>query len=164
MSVIQTNAAVSPGNSGGGLFNAAGELIGIVNAKSTGDYAEGLGFAIPINTALPVAQDLIENGYVTGRPALGVTVLTISDAQTAAQYGVSNYGVYVIEVNAGSGAEAAGLQAGDMFVSVDNTVVSSTAELTDIISQHQVGDVLSVQISRDRQLLTVDVTLGESAS
>lgn len=63
-----------------------------------------------------------------------------------------------------AGAEAAGLQAGDMFVSVDNTVVSSTAELTDIISQHQVGDVLSVQISRDRQLLTVDVTLGESAS
>ena len=77
---------------------------------------------------------------------------------------MSNYGVYIIEVNAGSGAEAAGLQAGDMFVSVDNTVVSSTAELTDIISQHQVGDVLSVQISRDRQLLTVDVTLGESAS
>ena len=163
MSVIQTNAAVSPGNSGGGLFNSAGELIGIVNAKSTGDYSEGLGFAIPINTALPVAQDLMENGYVTGRPALGVTVVTVSDAQTAAQYGVSDYGVYVVQVNEGSGAEAAGLKPGDMFVSADNTVISSTSDLTNIISQHQVGDVLSVQVSRDRQLLTMDVTLGESS-
>ena len=95
MNLLQTNAAVSPGNSGGGLFNERGELIGIVNAKSSGQNAEGLGFAIPVNTAIQVAEELINNGYVTGRPAMGVTVLSINDAQTAFQYGVNQAGVYV---------------------------------------------------------------------
>ena len=121
MTLIQTNAAVSPGNSGGGLFNANGELVGIVNAKSDSSDAEGLGFAIPINTAVNIAQELISTGYVA-RPALGVTVISIQDAQTAMQYGVSNYGVYIMSVNPGSGAETAGLQKGDRIVSVGDTV------------------------------------------
>ena len=161
MTLIQTNAAVSPGNSGGGLFNAAGELIGIVNAKSTGDYAEGLGFAIPVNTAQQVATDLIERGFVSGRPVLGVTVLTISDTQTAMQYGVSSLGVYVKEVTPGGPAEQAGIQAGDRIVSVDDQLIEINSDLTNLIAGHAVGDVIDIQISRGRQLVAVQATLGE---
>ena len=89
MSLIQMDASVSPGNSGGGLFNMNGELVGIVNAKSSSSDAEGLGFAIPINDAIKVAQELLENGYVTGRPYLGITYLAVTDAQTAQQLGVN---------------------------------------------------------------------------
>ena len=81
MSLIQMDASVSPGNSGGGLFNMNGELIGLVNAKSSSSDAEGLGFAIPINDAIKVAQDLLENGYVSGRPYMGITYLAVTDAQ-----------------------------------------------------------------------------------
>ena len=82
MSLIQMDASVSPGNSGGGLFNMNGELIGLVNAKSSSSDAEGLGFAIPINDAIQVAQDLLENGYVSGRPYMGITYIAVTDAQT----------------------------------------------------------------------------------
>lgn len=161
MTLIQTNASISPGNSGGGLFNAEGDLIGIVNAKSVSDNAEGLGFAIPVNTAIQVATDLIQNGYVSGRPVMGVTVVTISDAQTAAQYGVSSYGVYVADVTENGPAAQAGVQKGDRIVSVDDTLIESNNDLTDLISSHAVGDTLNVQLSRDRQLMNVQVTLGE---
>ena len=161
MNLIQTNASISPGNSGGGLFNAEGDLIGIVNAKSVSDNAEGLGFAIPVNTAIQVATDLIQNGYVSGRPVMGVTVVTISDAQTAAQYGVSSYGVYVADVTENGPAAQAGVQKGDRIVSVDDTLIESNNDLTDLISSHAVGDTLNVQLSRDRQLMNVQVTLGE---
>ena len=113
MTLLQTNAAINPGNSGGGLFNSRGELIGMVVAKSSGSDVEGLGFAIPSNLVSKIAQELIANGYVTGRPALGVTVLSIENAQTAMQYGVSSLGVYITDVESGSAADKAGLQAGD---------------------------------------------------
>lgn len=161
MSLIQTNASVSPGNSGGGLFNMAGELIGIVNAKSADEDAEGLGFAIPVNTALAVAQDLLENGYVSGRPALGVTVLEISDAETAAYYGVSAYGVYIADVTKGGGADKAGLQVGDRIVAINGTEVTTTSDLTGVIGDCAVGDVVSLSIARSGQLMTVEVTLHD---
>lgn len=161
MRLMQTSAAVSPGNSGGGLFNANGELVGIVNAKSTGEYAEGLGFAIPINTAKQVAQDLIENGYVTGRPALGITVISISDAQTAMQYGVSSFGVYVQSVTSGSGADKAGMKVGDRIVSVGSQLVESTSDVTNALKDLNAGDVVEVQVDRNRELMTLNVTLGE---
>ena len=107
MTLLQTNASISPGNSGGGLFNANGELIGIVNAKSSYSEAEGIGFAIPIDQAMEIAQQLIENGAVI-RPALGVKILDVMDANTANQLGVSATGVYVVEVTAGGGAEGRG--------------------------------------------------------
>ena len=80
-----------PGNSGGALVNTHGELVGIVNAKSSDSDAEGLGFAIPVNDAVKVAQELLENGYVTGRPYLGISYYAVTDAQTAAQLGVNAY-------------------------------------------------------------------------
>ena len=164
MSLIQMDASVSPGNSGGGLFNMNGELIGIVNAKSSSSDAEGLGFAIPINDAIKVAQELLENGYVTGRPYLGITYLAVEDAQTAAQLGVNAYGVYVVEVVKGGPAEKAGLQAGDRIVSVDGTEIASKDDLGTLMQKHAAGDTLSITIAREGQMQTVNVTLGEKTA
>lgn len=162
MSLIQMDASVSPGNSGGALFNASGDLIGIVNAKSSGDYAEGLGFAIPINTAYNVAMDLIQSGYVTGRPQLGISVITITDAATAARYGVTSAGIYISQVNPGSGAEKAGLQAGDRIVSVDNVLAETANDVVSRVQEKSVGDTVSLQVARKGQLITVEVELTES--
>lgn len=161
MTLMQTSAAISPGNSGGGLFNTNGELIGIVNAKYSDEDAEGLGFAIPVNAMKTVVQDLLENGYVTGRPALGITVITVGDVQTAMQYGVSSLGVYVNSVDAGSGAEAAGMKAGDRIVSIGTQLVETTDDVTNALKAYNVGDVVEIQVDRDRELITLQVTLGE---
>ena len=164
MTLMQTSAAISPGNSGGGLFNTNGELIGIVNAKYSDEDAEGLGFAIPVNTMKTVVQDLLENGYVTGRPALGITVITVGDVQTAMQYGVSSLGVYVNSVDEGSGAEAAGMKAGDRIVSIGTQLVESTDDVTNALKSYNVGDVVEVQVDRGRELITLQVTLGEKTT
>ena len=164
MSLIQMDASVSPGNSGGGLFNMNGELVGIVNAKSSSSDAEGLGFAIPINDAIKVAQELLENGYVTGRPYLGITYLAVTDAQTASQLGVNAYGVYVVEVVKGGPAEKAGLQAGDRIVSVDGTEIASNDDLGTLMQKHAAGYTLSITIAREGQMQTVNVTLGEKTA
>ena len=161
MSLIQMDASVSPGNSGGGLFNMNGELIGIVNAKSSSSDAEGLGFAIPINDAIKVAQDLLENGYVTGRPYMGITYLAVNDAQTAAQLGVNAYGIYVVDVVSGGPADKAGLKAGDRIVSIDNTEVAQKTDLGTLMQEHSAGDTLSITVARDGQMQTVSLTLGE---
>ena len=162
MTLIQTDTSISPGNSGGGLFNANGELIGVVNAKSSYSEAEGIGFAIPINTAMDIAQQLIENGSVA-RPVLGVSILDINDASTAQQYGVSALGVYVADVTKGGGAEAAGVQRGDRIIAVDDTAVSSTTNLKSYLADKEVGDTVSLQVERDGKVLTLNVTLGSSA-
>lgn len=161
MTLLQTNASISPGNSGGGLFNANGELIGIVNAKSSYSEAEGIGFAIPIDQAMEVAQQLIENGAVI-RPALGVKILDVMDANTASQLGVSATGVYVVEVTAGGGAEAAGVQAGDRIIAVDDTAVSSSNSVKSYLADKQVGDTVNLQVEREGKVLTLTVTLGSS--
>ena len=161
MSLIQMDASVSPGNSGGGLFNMNGELIGIVNAKSSSSDAEGLGFAIPINDAIKVAQDLLENGYVTGRPYMGITYLAVNDAQTAAQLGVNAYGIYVVDVVSGGPADKAGLKAGDRIISIDNTEVAQKTDLGTLMQEHSAGDTLSITVARDGQMQTVSLTLGE---
>ena len=139
MTLIQTDASISPGNSGGGLFNANGELIGIVNAKSSYSEAEGIGFAIPINTAMEIGRQLIENGSVA-RPALGVKIVDVTDAQTAQQLGVSTMGVYIVEVTKGSGADAAGVQAGDRVLAVDDTAVSDSSALKNYLKDKGIGE------------------------
>ena len=161
MTLLQTNASISPGNSGGGLFNANGELIGVVNAKSSYSEAEGIGFAIPIDSAMEIAQQLIENGAVI-RPALGVKILDVMDANTANQLGVSATGVYVVEVTAGGGAEAAGVQAGDRIIAVDDTAVSSSNSVKSYLADKQVGDTVNLQVEREGKVLTLSVTLGSS--
>ena len=161
LTLIQTNASISPGNSGGGLFNMAGELVGVVNAKSEDSGAEGLGFAIPINTAISIAQDLLENGYVSGRPYLGITYVAVTDESTAQQLGVSNYGIYIVDVVSGSSADKAGLEPGDRIVSIDGAEIASRDDVTSIIDQHAAGDTISITVAREGQMLTVSATLGE---
>ena len=161
MNLLQTSAAINPGNSGGGLFNAKGELIGIVNAKSAESGIEGLGFAIPINTASDVAQELIEHGYVTGKVQLGVSLLKIPDEETAAQYRVSAPGVYVAQVTANSDAYYGGLRAADRIISVNGTNIEETQDLKDIVESSEVGDVLNMTIDRNGEEMQLTITLTE---
>ena len=161
MTLIQTNAAINPGNSGGGLFNTSGQLIGVVNAKSSGEDVEGLGFAIPINIASEVISDLIEYGYVTGRVDTGIEVLEISDFQSAMYYRVNVAGLYVYSVTKGSAAQQNGFQAGDLIKSVDGQEIKTDEDYNKIIESHKIGDVLSVVVSRRNQEYTLNLSLVE---
>ena len=104
---------------------------------------------------------LLENGYVTGRPYMGITYLAVTDAQTAAQLGVSAYGIYVVDVVSGGPADQAGLKAGDRIISIDNTEVAQKTDLGTLMQEHSAGDTLSITIARDGQMQTVSLTLGE---
>jgi serine protease Do len=161
MTLLQTSAAINPGNSGGGLFNAKGELIGIVNAKTSASGIEGLGFAIPINTAKEIAEELMNNGYVTGRVQLGVTLLTIADDQTATQYRVSEKGVYVSEISANSDAYYGGMKVGDRIVSVNGTEITTADEVKQVVEDSSVGDVLKFTVVRGQKSVDLEVTLTE---
>lgn len=159
MTLLQTSAAISPGNSGGGLFNTKGELIGVVNAKSSGSNVEGLGFAIPVNVVKEVAQDLIETGKVQGRLTLGITYLEISNLQAAQQYNVNVLGLYVQDVIENSNAQKAGLQPNDIIIAVDNEQVTTSAELKAALNSHKAGDTMTFTVVRDRQYVDLSVTL-----
>jgi len=159
MNLMQTNAAVNPGNSGGGLFNMRGELIGIVNAKSAGENVEGLGFAIPINDALTVSEQLLEYGYVRGKIMIGIETTTITDLSTARFYGLNNVGVYVIGLVKGYNDDV--LSIGDRIVSVNDTEVFSGEEIASIVKSSAVGDVLTFQIARNGKMMEVQVTCYE---
>ena len=155
LNVIQTNASVSPGNSGGGLFDAQGNLIGIVNAKSGESDAEGIGFALPINNVMSIATDLMTNGYVTGRPALGVTIQTMS-------YYNGSSALVVAGFSSNSKAQDAGLQEGDMIVAADGQTISSFADLRGIIQGKSIGDTIELTVIRDNSnLVDVSVPLVE---
>lgn len=158
MTLLQTNAAINPGNSGGGLFNENGELIGIVNAKSTGEAVEGLGFAIPSNIAKTIIEDLMSDGYVSNRPYLGVS---LQDQTNQYGFNKSSTSVYIASVVANSAASKAGLTSGDQIVSVDGQEVSSASEVKTIINQHSANDTIEITIIRNNQQKTVQVTLGE---
>ena len=161
MTLLQTNAAINPGNSGGGLFNGRGELIGIVNAKSSGTDIEGLGFAIPINDAMSVFDDLIEYGYVSGRVDVRMEMLEISHTATAYMYRVSQLGVYVYSVESGSYAQSAGLKAGDYILSVDGKEISSLADFNSAIDAHSVGEQVEISVLRGKTVHDFTITLTE---
>lgn len=148
MTLLQTTAAINPGNSGGGLFNLAGELIGVVNAKMSEEGIEGLGFAIPSNTALAAATDLLTQGYVTGRPDVGFTVMEITDMKTALQYGVSYSGVYVMQLGANAPESVKTL---DCIVSVNGQSVADADDFKSALYASSVGDTLTVTFLRKEQ-------------
>ena len=156
MRLLQTNAAINPGNSGGGLFNMKGELVAIVNAKSSGTGIEGLGFAIPINYAYEIATELLTNGYVSGRPALGISYIEISNYMDLMRYGVNAYGIYVYD-----GGESP-LQNGDRIVSFGEYEVSDSASLKNAIQQFKVGDKVEIMVARGGKFTKLTVTLIES--
>ena len=163
MTLMQISASVNPGNSGGGVFDQYGNLIGLVVAKSSGSDVEGLGFAIPSNTVASVAESLISNGYVTGRPAAGITIVDLTSASDAMKYGVSVTGVYIQEVT-GSNAESAGLKAGDLIYMIDGEQVTGSDMLVQTIQSHEIGDKVTFTIVRDDQMMEIQVTLAEATS
>ena len=161
MTLLQTDASINPGNSGGGLFDGAGNLIGIVVAKSSGSDIEGLGFAIPINDAAAIAKELIENGRVTGRPLIGITVIDATTKALAQQYGYAIPGVYIHEVSSEE-AKAAGLQAGDMIQAVNGKTLKYRTELTAMVNEHKPGDTITLTIVRGNRTMDIDTVLIEA--
>ncbi|HAL30408.1 MAG TPA: hypothetical protein DCP20_06800 [Coriobacteriia bacterium] len=166
-SLIQTDAAINPGNSGGALTDAGGRLIGINTLIQTGSeyvaQSAGVGFAIPVDYAISVADDLIETGRAE-HPYLGVSSMTISE-QIAAWYELPvDAGVLVDSVAPGSPAERAGVQAGDIIVRIGDGQVASMEDMFLAIRSHQIGDDVTVGIVRGEETLTLDVTLGSDGA
>lgn len=161
MTLLQTNAQVNPGNSGGGLFNANGELVGIVNAKQSATEVEGIAFAIPINNVLDILSDLKEYGYVTGKVDLGIDFTDITSDETAFYYGVNQTGCYVLSVDSGSNAEKAGVTRGDLVTKVNDTDVSSSSNITTALEKAEVGDTVTFTVSRRGTSKTISFVLEE---
>ena len=155
MQLLQTNAAINPGNSGGGLFNMNGELIAIVNAKSSGPAIEGLGFAIPINYAYDIAKELIDNGYVTGRPSLGISYIEIDDYMDLMRYRVNSYGIYVYD------GGSTDLKNGDRMIKLGDYEVTNSATLKSAIQSYKVGDTVTITVVRGGVYTDISVTLIE---
>jgi serine protease Do len=166
MTVLQTNCAVNPGNSGGPLLNQYGQVIGIISSKIMGGTTrsvEGLGFAIPSSTAVPLMLQLIEDGYIKGRPAIGIIVDTSYNPLVADFYGLPA-GVRVTGVNEHSDAFARGLQANDIITHINGAAVQSIGEVNDIKNQFTAGDTLRFTVHRLGETLTMDVKLMEEGS
>jgi serine protease Do len=156
MTLLQVSAPINPGNSGGGLFNMAGELIGIVNAKIADESIEGLGFAIPVDTAYEIILQIIDHGYVQGRPALGFEIVDVTSVQTAMRYFNSFYtGVYVYDQNHDV------VKYGDLILSVNGIEPGSVAALQGMVADMRVGDTLEILVYRNREKVTVTVTVTE---
>ena len=156
MTLLQTSAAVNPGNSGGGLFDLDGRLVGVVNAKSTGDDIEGLAFAIPANTVKEVTAALIEHGYVPGRPQLGIYVAQLSRAASGWQNYFDKPGLYVTK-----SFEDNGLKLGDRLVEADGRKIGSAADISVVLNLHSVGDTVSVTVSRGGKEVKLSIKLTE---
>lgn len=160
MKLLQTDSSINPGNSGGGLFNGDGQLIGLVVAKSAGSDVEGLGFAIPINTAASVAQQLMDKGYVSGQPWTGMTYTEGSSGLDFLFGGSSGGTVYIYSVDTDT-AKKAGFKPGDVVFAVDDHQIASIDDLTSIISSHKVGDKLKYTVVRDGETMDLTITLQE---
>ncbi len=159
MVLLQTNAAINPGNSGGGLFNMAGKLIGIVNAKASGEDIEGLGFAIPVDFAHCIIEDLINYGYVRGVVDHGLIMLDVSEQNLPAayrKYGITTTGVIVIVSE-----NTEELLLGDRIISINGTGVSSSSEVDLLCKSFRVGDTITVSVVRDMTICEVKMTLRE---
>lgn len=153
MVLLQHNAAVSPGNSGGALFNMKGELIGIVNAKSSTTGAEGIGFAIPINTALAVYNDLVNYGYVTGRPDSGLTLEMVVRRV--------GYFYYQYDVCIAASRYTDELKRDDIVLSIDGVKPVDVNEAQAMLEAHEIGDVVTIVVQRNNREYTVELTIRE---
>lgn len=160
INMFQIDAAVNSGNSGGPVYNSAGQVVGVVTAKNSAAGVEGLGFAIPIDDAAHIANQILEYGYVTDRADLGLTVLTVPSS-VAERYGMAP-GAYVQAVTGGGPAEKAGIRAGDIITAVDGKTVDGRTELTTILRTYAVGDTVTVTLWRDGRNVDLAATLGES--
>ena len=166
MTLLQTSAAINSGNSGGALFLNDGTLIGIVNAKSSGATSsgatiEGLGFAVPIDLAKPIISDIMDYGFVTGRPYLGVTTKNVS-------YGMGMFSYYtypqVISVIPDSPADKAGIKENDIITAINGKSINSSTELRVAINTYRIGETVTITIQRGNSSFDVEVTLLEKTS
>lgn len=158
MTLLQHNASVNPGNSGGGLFNINGELVGIVNAKSSGEGIEGIGFAIPVETYKKIVTELIEHGYVTGRPQIGIQAYEVLNSQAlyslpedvrTSVMGIGSFGVYIANDNAVTYAKGSQkLKPGDYVASVDDQLLKEFADFSALLSEKKVGDTVKLTVYR----------------
>ncbi|BCJ87531.1 S1C family serine protease [Effusibacillus dendaii] len=160
--VLQTDAAINPGNSGGALINIAGQLVGINSAKIATQGVEGLGFAIPIDEAKPIIDQLITNHKVT-RPALGVSIQgEVASIPASYKAGLPiNYGVVVGDVASGSSAAKAGIKSGDILAKIDDTQINTFLDLRKYLFSKKPGDTVQMTLYRDNKPQTVKVQLGE---
>lgn len=164
MTLIQTDTAINNGNSGGPLINSSGQVIGINSAKMSSTYSgeatvEGIGFAIPMSEAKSIVDDLINYGYVTGRPQLGISCQDVTEAVSQA-YNIP-VGAYIFSVTAGGAADQAGLQPGDVITGIQDQTISTTEELNAVKNQYKAGDTITLIYVRAGETKKVDVTLAE---
>ena len=160
--LIQTNATINSGNSGGALVNSKGKVVGINSAKLVASNAEGMGFALSINEVRPIVEEIISKGHVS-RPYLGVSINSQYqvDAETAERYEIP-MGIQIAEVAVHGPAERAGLQAGDIIYKVNDTLIQNFDDLSDIIDESKVGDKLRILANRNGEKVVADVILGEA--
>lgn len=156
--LIQTDAAINPGNSGGALVDAEGHLIGINSAKISHEGIEGIGFAIPINEAKPIIEELIKNGKIQ-RPYLGLRGI---DKETAEKYGISvtAEGITVVQIDVNGPAYAEGVRPGDVIQSVDGNQVTSMLELKKALDNYKPGQVVSISLLRNGTTFTMNIRLS----
>ncbi|MBR2577939.1 MAG: trypsin-like peptidase domain-containing protein [Erysipelotrichaceae bacterium] len=164
MTLLLTNAEVNSGNSGGGLFDMNGNLIGVVNAKGitsgyTGTNVEGISYAIPSSTVRKIVEQLLNNGYVKDRPALGVKVYT---QEYNLRYNIE--GLVVSEVIEGGAADKAGIKAGDIIKSIDGIELSEFSQLAKLLDDYQIGDKVKLEIERDGDMLSLTCVLQETVN
>ena len=164
MTLIQTDTAINNGDSGGPLINSSGQVIGINSAKMSSTYSgeatvEGIGFAIPMSEAKSIVDDLINYGYVTGRPQLGISCQDVTEAVSQA-YNIP-VGAYIFSVTAGGAADQAGLQPGDVITGIQDQTISTTEELNAVKNQYKAGDTITLTYVRAGETKKVDVTLAE---
>lgn len=167
MTVIQTDAAINSGNSGGALVNSNGQVIGInsmkLSSSSSGDSVEGMGFAIPSNEVVTIVNQLVKKGKIT-RPQLGIKVAAIAELNSyyKKQLGISTSlkkGLYVVSVTSGSAAASAGIKKGDVITAADGKTVNDVATLHSILYSHNVGDKVKITVNRNGKAMTFTVTL-----
>lgn len=164
--LIQTDAAINHGNSGGPLVNLAGEVIGVntlvVRSTQGGDVAEGLGFAIPVNTAQAIAEQIIEQGYFA-RPYMGISFQPINPS-IAERYNLpADWGAYVTQVEPGSPAAQAGLQENDIITKIGEIAIDETHSYINSLFEHQPGDTIPLTVMRNGEEVQLQITLGETS-
>ena len=163
INMFQVDVAINNGNSGGPIFNTRGEVVGIATAKFAATGIEGLGFALPINDAVYLANDIIENGYVSGKAELGVTIADSYDSFVAQHYQMPE-GAYVFSVQQGSCSETAGIQSGDVIVALDDTEIKSYSDLKIVKRNYSAGDTATVKIYRNGEYLELTIVFDETAT
>ena len=163
MNVVQTDAAINPGNSGGALINAAGELVGITSMKYSSEEVEGIGFALPINDAVKLIDEIMETGKVS-RPTLGISGVSLDGYSSYELYMYRiqtnlNKGIYVANVQSGSAASEAGIKAGDVITKFDGSEIESYKDFLTKLYSKKTGDTVKLTINRDGSTMEVNVKL-----